>query len=169
MPQAEPDFFNIGLLHTSLNGREGHEPYAPCEIGDLRSKEYDYWALGHVHKREIVSDDPAIVFPGNPQGRNFRECGTKSCSLVTVNSGKVEIIEKPTDVARWHTLEIDVSDSLSFDDVLNRIAERLEAEAQKLGSRISVFRVVVVGECKVHGTLKRDADKLEWSKLNFYS
>src|SRR5262245_9229760 len=51
-PQPDPYLFNIGLLHTSLNGREGHESYAPCSIEGLRSKGYDYWALGHVHKRE---------------------------------------------------------------------------------------------------------------------
>jgi DNA repair exonuclease SbcCD nuclease subunit len=52
--KAEPGKFNIGLLHTSLNGREGHDTYAPCSLDDLKSKGYDYWALGHVHEREVV-------------------------------------------------------------------------------------------------------------------
>jgi len=31
-PRKDPDYFNIGLLHTALTGRPGHEPYAPCTV-----------------------------------------------------------------------------------------------------------------------------------------
>ena len=69
---AEKGRFNIGLLHTSLDGREDHASYAPCALGDLLSKGYQYWALGHVHKQEIVLDDPWVVFSGCIQGRHIR-------------------------------------------------------------------------------------------------
>jgi len=59
-PQYDPGYFNIGMLHTSLTGRQGHEDYAPCSTDELKSKGYDYWALGHVHKREIVDKDPDL-------------------------------------------------------------------------------------------------------------
>jgi len=78
---GDPQLFNIGLLHTCLDGKPGHEPYAPCKIDGLRSKGYEYWALGHVHKREIITQDPWIVFPGNTQGRHMRETGNKGCYL----------------------------------------------------------------------------------------
>ena len=56
--------FNIGLLHTSADGREGAGRYAPCSVGTLREKGYDYWALGHVHTREEVdARDVPIIFP----------------------------------------------------------------------------------------------------------
>ncbi|MFN2359255.1 MAG: exonuclease SbcCD subunit D [Desulfotignum sp.] len=57
-PLFHAGYFNIGLLHTALTGREGHEKYAPCTLDDLTSRGYDYWALGHVHKREIVCEHP---------------------------------------------------------------------------------------------------------------
>jgi DNA repair exonuclease SbcCD nuclease subunit len=60
-PQASPNLFNIGILHTCLDGKPGHEPYAPCSLDGLRSKGYDYWALGHVHNREVISQDPWIL------------------------------------------------------------------------------------------------------------
>ena len=85
-PVPVHDLLNIGVLHTSVNGREGHENYAPCTIDTLKSKKYDYWALGHVHKGEILSKEPWIVFPGNTQGRHIREAGPKGCMLVSVNS-----------------------------------------------------------------------------------
>jgi DNA repair exonuclease SbcCD nuclease subunit len=77
--------FNIGVLHTSLTGREGHDPYAPTSVEVLCDKGYDYFALGHVHAREVVREStPRIVFPGNLQGRHAKETGPKGCELVTV-------------------------------------------------------------------------------------
>ncbi|HEX2224620.1 MAG TPA: DNA repair exonuclease, partial [Thermoanaerobaculia bacterium] len=57
-PPARPHFFNVGLLHTSLDGRPGHATYAPCTVDGLRARGYQYWALGHVHARELASRDP---------------------------------------------------------------------------------------------------------------
>ncbi|MCP5049968.1 MAG: DNA repair exonuclease, partial [bacterium] len=95
-PDPVPGYFNIGLLHTSLNGREGHENYAPCTVEDLKNRGYDYWALGHVHQSEIVSSDPFIVFPGCIQGRHIRETGDKGGVLVTVESGSApEVLHYP--------------------------------------------------------------------------
>lgn len=84
-PDAVPSKFNLGLLHTSLTGRPGHDRYAPCSEEDLTTKGYGYWALGHIHQPEIISQDPWIVFAGNCQGRHVKETGARGCRLVTVN------------------------------------------------------------------------------------
>ncbi|TFH42733.1 MAG: DNA repair exonuclease, partial [Lysobacterales bacterium] len=52
-PEPIGGAFNIGVLHTGLGGMGGHANYAPCSLGDLVSKGYDYWALGHVHHGEV--------------------------------------------------------------------------------------------------------------------
>ncbi|WP_197535633.1 metallophosphoesterase family protein [Pararhodospirillum photometricum] len=67
-PAPVPGAFNIGLLHTGLGGRGGHENYAPCTLADLLGRGYNYWALGHVHQAEVVHPDPPVVFPGIPHG-----------------------------------------------------------------------------------------------------
>jgi DNA repair exonuclease SbcCD nuclease subunit len=71
-PEPVRGVLNVGLLHTALSGRRGHAPYAPCDAVSLAHRGYDYWALGHVHQREIVSTAPYIVFPGNLLGRHVR-------------------------------------------------------------------------------------------------
>ncbi len=88
-PSRLKGMFNIGLLHTSATGCEGHATYAPCTLDGLRSRQYDYWALGHVHNREVLCTEPWIVFSGNIQGRHVREPGPKGCTLVTVRDGQV--------------------------------------------------------------------------------
>ena len=80
-----PDLINIGLLHTSLAGAEGHDTYAPCSLKDLFDHGFDYWALGHIHKRQVAAEGRRLaVMPGIPQGRHIGEDGLKSVTLATV-------------------------------------------------------------------------------------
>ncbi|MCF6157724.1 MAG: DNA repair exonuclease [wastewater metagenome] len=141
-PAAEKGLFNVGLLHTSLDGREGHAIYAPCSIDELRSKGYQYWALGHVHKQEFVSEDPWIVFPGCIQGRHIRETGARGCVLITVEDGAVSAVEKCSlDVLRWAERSVDLTDAAEMREVLERTRivienERISADGRPIAMRI---------------------------------
>jgi DNA repair protein SbcD/Mre11 len=109
-PAARPGWCNIGILHTSLTGRDGHDVYAPCSLDDLLRVGYQYWALGHIHAREIVHADPPVVFPGNLQGRHARETGPKGATLVTVENNTVTKLEAlELDAARWETPVVDIA------------------------------------------------------------
>lgn len=154
-PDAEAGYFNIGVLHTSLSGREGHAQYAPCEIADLKARGYDYWALGHVHAFERVCDDPAVVFPGNVQGRNIRETGAKGAVLVDVVDGAIERIERiDFDVLRWARVVIDCAGCETLESVQDRIGAGLTtARAIEEAGRGMVARVVLKGETVLSDTL----------------
>ena len=93
-PDPVPGWFNIGVLHTSCDGRPGHATYAPCTVPQLKTLGYQYWALGHVHEYEELAWDPWIVFPGNLQGRSVRECGPKGAVLVDVEDGEVNGVRR---------------------------------------------------------------------------
>jgi DNA repair exonuclease SbcCD nuclease subunit len=144
--------FNIGLLHTSADGRPGHESYAPCSREDLIAKGYHYWALGHVHEREVVGNqDPWIVFPGNLQGRHVRETGEKGCSIVTVESGgRVQVQHRALDVVRWSRRSIDASAARSSDELLSRTQNALEQELQAGGECLVAARLTFTGACAAH-------------------
>lgn len=158
-PVADPGLFHIGLLHTSLEGREGHATYAPTSAQVLAQKGYHYWALGHVHKREIVSKDPWIVFPGNLQGRHAREVGTKGCTLVTVENGAVlGVEERHVDVLRWSVCRVDVDGATTTSDVLDRISHALTAEADRADGRAVAARVEVTGATACHGEISANPD-----------
>jgi DNA repair exonuclease SbcCD nuclease subunit len=154
-PQAVDKYFNIGLLHTALSGREGHESYAPCTVAGLKAKSYQYWALGHVHNREVVEQDPWIVFPGNIQGRHIREVGPKGCSLVTVEAQEVtEVNHVDLDVLRWHHCRVDVSDCQNQDEVYERIQVELEKALAGGDGRPVIARLELNGATEVHQKLQ---------------
>lgn len=160
-PPPKEAAFNIGMLHTALTGRVGHASYAPCSEEDLRSKGYDYWALGHVHEFEIVSEEPYIVFPGNMQGRNIRETGPKGAVLVTVVDGEVTAVERAEiDVIRWIRLDVDCGGA-TRDGIADLVRSELNRMQGANGSgRPLVVRVSLVGETADAGTLHDQASHL---------
>ena len=161
-PQAAPGKFNLGLLHTSLNGRPEHDTYAPCTEQDLRAKGYAYWALGHIHQPEVISQDPWIVFAGNCQGRHARETGPRGCRLVTVNDLlEVESADwHALDVLRWHVLKVDVGGVEKETQALQRIRESLSNAVEKAEGRLVAARIVLTGATPLHGPFHRDANHL---------
>ena len=160
-PQGDPHLFNIGLLHTCLDGKPGHAPYAPCTVDGLKSKGYQYWALGHVHKREVVSRDPWIVFPGNIQGRHIREQGPKGCTLVTVESGEIVSVEhRDLDVMRWSLCELDVTACETVDEIYEQVRAGFQSTLDTAEGRPAAVRLVLQGSCSVHSALH--ADRKHW-------
>jgi DNA repair protein SbcD/Mre11 len=150
-PHLQPGYVNIGLLHTSLTGRTGHEEYAPCTVSDLQAKGYAYWALGHVHRREIVAQDPWIVFPGNIQGRHIREDGAKGVTLVTVEDGRIaKVVAQPLDVLRWSLCTIDVSDCQNIESVYDVVRRGLSRELDAADGRVLALRLLLTGSSSMH-------------------
>ncbi len=160
-PAADPDLFNIGLLHTSLDGRPGHESYAPSSLAGLRARGYDYWALGHVHQREVVAQAPWVVFPGNLQGRHVRETGPKGCTLVRVEDGQVSHLEhRALDVVRWSVCTVDLTAVTTLDAVYDRVEPALRAVLPAAEGRLSAVRIRLTGACGVHGRLHAEREQV---------
>ncbi len=147
--------YNIGLLHTSLTGYEGHDNYAPCTVAGLTRLGYDYWALGHIHQQECIHDqDPVIWFPGNIQGRHIREAGPKGCLVVSVDErGDHEVRFEALDVLRWATIELDVSDCADLLACVACLQVPLEKLLERIEDRLLAIRIVFTGETAAHDGL----------------
>lgn len=159
-PAAVPHLFNIGLLHTSLDGREGHAPYSPCSVDGLRSRGYQYWALGHVHVREVVARDPWIVFPGNLQGRHARETGGKGATLVTVEGREVVRAEhRDLDVFRWTVCPVRLAGVAGGGEALDRVRQALEAALDAAEGRPLAARIRLEGACPIHDEIAADPER----------
>jgi exonuclease SbcD len=159
-PEPLPGRFNIGILHTCATGRAGHEPYAPCSVEGLRDKGYHYWALGHVHQHEILSENPFIVFPGNTQGRHIRESGARGCVLVTVTDNmEVSLEFTPTDVVRWSVINVDATGAEVPYDVVSAFAENLESAVSENNGMPLAVRVEISGKTPVAAELTADPER----------
>jgi DNA repair protein SbcD/Mre11 len=150
-PKARPGFFNIGLLHTALEGREGHQAYAPCSARQLEALGYDYWALGHVHQREVVSTEPHIVFPGNLQGRNIRETGPKGATLFEVSALGVSAMRALVlDQVRWAKIEVPLEGAHHWEEALELCARAVDDELGRAEGRTLACRLQLTGQSPAH-------------------
>jgi len=147
--------FQIGLLHCNVGKDTGHVPYAPCELVDLKSSGMDYWALGHVHTRTILSENPWVVYPGNSQGRSIREQDARGCYLVQVDAqGNAEPEFLPLDVVRWHQSSVSINDIDSLDALDRRLVE--EAESLPEDDRDVVCRIRIEGRGPLYKELRSE-------------
>ncbi len=153
-PDAKSGYFNVGLLHTSLSGNAEHDRYAATNLHVLRQRGYDYWALGHIHMRSEESVDPQgtwVGYSGNTQGRSVRECGAKGCYLIEVKNGSVANIEfLPTDVARWHIVEVDLTDVETLSDLTIATKRRMQQLQAQVPDRTLAIRIQMTGRTKLH-------------------
>lgn len=147
-----PGLFNIGVLHTSLTGSPDHDPYAPTSVAALSACGYDYFALGHIHARQVVQQaDPRIVFPGNLQGRHAKEVGAKGCELVTVTGGRIESTEALAfDVVRWHQIRLDVAALATIDALAASCSREFAQLVADDRERLHAVRVTLHGETALH-------------------
>ncbi len=154
--------FNIGVLHTGLGGKGGHANYAPCSSDDLVNKGYDYWALGHVHKSEVLQESPPIIFPGNLQGRHVRETGAKGAYLVAVEHNEVSELQFVScDVVRWAVVPVLLDNAEKIDDVIDSVEIALEsAVSNEANGRLLVCRIEFKGRTVVHEQLVASEDQV---------
>jgi len=165
-PDAVPGFVNVALLHTSAAGYEGHDVCAPCSVGTLGSKGYQYWALGHIHIRQEIcrpaSPDvkvPWVVFAGNIQGRHVREAGPKGCTVVTVSDGEISSVEsRELDVARWYVCTVDVSAAKNTDDAMSMTRLAIEERVAESPDHLLALRVEILGRCPANSALRTNAE-----------
>jgi DNA repair exonuclease SbcCD nuclease subunit len=158
-PEAVRGVLNIGLLHTSCGVYEGHDRYAPSSIAGLTTKEYDYWALGHIHKREnLAGPSPWIVYPGNPQGRHIREDGARGCVIVTIEHDRISKIDwHAIDVLRWQTCRVDAAACDEPDAILNDVELETEGMLSDSQGRPLAVRIEITGSTLAHSDLVRHA------------
>jgi exonuclease SbcD len=165
-PSPIADLVNVGLLHTSADGRPGHERYAPCKVAGLIERGYDFWGLGHVHRHEVLSTDPLIVFPGNLQGRGLRETGAKGAIVVDLGpDGSASFEHVPLDAVRWELLTVDAATCMGRDDVAERVAAAVGEGVRDAGDRLLAARVVISGVSEAHAALAADAERLRYEVI----
>lgn len=162
-PSPTEGGLHVGVLHCNVEGQEGHDPYAPCRLDDLHGVGLHYWALGHVHQRQVLATRPSwVAYPGNLQGRSLKrtEQGPKGALLVSAVGEAVEEVQflslAPVEFA---TLELDVSglpDLAAIEGAAFEAARRRQRE----GLVGQVVELRLEGATPLHRELVRFAEEL---------
>jgi DNA repair exonuclease SbcCD nuclease subunit len=160
-PAPASGCFNVGVLHTSLAGNPEHDPYSPCKLEDLTTRGYDYWALGHIHKGAVLSEEPWVIYPGNLQGRHAKETGAKGCVLVTVERGHVNSVENlDLAVVRWQLAEIDLTGAITEAELVDRLRTGLMEAASDAEGRPIAVRVRFLGSTELFDLIEGRPQRL---------
>lgn len=154
--------FSIGLLHGTISGNQEHIPYCPFELANLRASGIDYWALGHIHKREVLLEkNPVIIYPGNIQGRHFNETGEKGCYLVNVENNHVtdyQFVPLSKIIYEYQNFDAtEVEDLPSLVDQLRQVKSN-----NKISGISYMLRLNAEGRTKIHSLL---SDQVEMQHL----
>jgi exonuclease SbcD len=149
---------NIAMLHSSLAGAPGHDIYAPCSVTDLIGMGFDYWALGHIHKRQVYSEAPWVIMPGIPQGRDIGEAGPKSASLLTIENGLIDVTEVPTSIVDFIQTTLDVSEAENDDALRAMLRKHLAEQRNEIKAPTRVLRLTLSGRPARYWQILRDRD-----------
>jgi exonuclease SbcD len=160
--RTDLDVPHIGVLHANVGSNGAHAPYAPCTADDLRAAGLDYWALGHVHQREVVldgtGDDPWALYPGNLQGRSHKpsERAAKGASVVEVIDGRVGEPEHVVlDRARFVEVVVTITEETVVGEVERELADGARRAGQDAEDRVVVIRGLINGSGPVSADLAR--------------
>lgn len=147
--------FHIAMLHGTLHGNKDHDPYAPFNLGNLQEKPFDYWALGHIHKREELSYSPPIIYPGNIQGRHRKEAGEKGCYYVQLSKTGADVEFLPLQSIQFEERTIDVSACKTIYEIEEKMLTSLQSNSGKTLVHLTFFSEIDnIMTFETDGTLK---------------
>lgn len=150
--------YHIGMLHGSAEQNAEHDTYAPFQVSQLSELNFDYWALGHIHKRQELSTEPPIIYSGNIQGRHKKELGEKGCYLVHISKEATQYEFYPTNDITWKAVNMSLAEVENATDFLRDCLNLLDKEREE-GKGI-FLTVTFQGESNLASLLK-DPEAME--------
>lgn len=141
-PIKNDDAIHIGTLHGSVDTDLDHAVYAPFTVQQLLKKQYDYWALGHIHKHQVLNEQPPIIYSGNIQGRHKNEQGEKGFYDVTIAPDGTTFTFQKTSVIRYESIELDCSQVEDAMALLKAIDHKFESIRGQLGAAMVELTLV---------------------------
>lgn len=146
-PQGdETSAYHIGMLHGSMDGDSSHAVYAPFKKEQLLSKNYHYWALGHIHLRQILHQDPYIIYPGNIQGRHRKETGPKGFYDVRLENAETSMEFIQTSAVCFDRLEVSCNEIIHMNELIDACTEAVEKYTADNTAVMAVLHLKVVDE-----------------------
>ena len=159
------NYINIMTIHGDISNTDDGNQYNPITLKDIENSKLDYIAIGHRHKFSGIlrTGNTFYSYAGCPQGRGFDEVGDKGIILGEVSKGVVNLSFQRTSKRNYYVKEIDISNSISYDEVRVKILASIKAEDRKK----NLYKIILTGEIEAYINLKEQII-LEKIKDDFY-
>ncbi|TVQ10268.1 MAG: DNA repair exonuclease [Bacteroidetes bacterium] len=158
--RGNPAPFSIALLHGTIGAAGPHENYVPFRLEEIRGKGFDYWALGHIHKHRVVHPAyPAVVYPGNPQGRDFGETGPRGCYMVELRENSApHLAFVPLQTIRFEEVTVDLNGVEDISQLHAAIEQAIREAAGSSEQESYMLRIRLTGRTRLHGLLHKPGE-----------
>ncbi|MCI6407256.1 metallophosphoesterase family protein [Veillonella caviae] len=163
----ERDEFSIAVMHGTVGSSQDadvHNVTGPCNVSDMIQGAMDYWALGHIHKSQVLGNDPMIVYAGNPQGLHRKECGSKGCYMVKVShNGHCELEFVETSAIRFEEIKLDITGIQKESELLEVLSIKKNILRKQYKKPI-LLSVQLIGTGSMHALAMDEGVRNLWLK-----
>ena len=162
---VDNNYINIMTIHGDISNTDDGNEYNPMTRRDIENSKLDYIAIGHRHNFSGIlrENNTFYAYAGCPQGRGFDEVGDKGIILGEVTKGAVDLNFIRTSKRNYYVEEIDISDSVSYDEVRLRILSSINEEERKN----NLYKLILKGQIESYINLNEGVI-LEKIKKDFY-
>ena len=130
---AKPGAFNILLAHG------GDAKHCPFNKKTLRESNFDYVALGHIHKPEVIKENQVIMC-GSLEPIDYTDTGTRGYIYGEVSDGVVKTQFVPVAKRAYMNLLINIKPDHSPAMILDLVDKQI----RNLGEQ-NIYRILVKG------------------------
>lgn len=144
-PPKSTSIYTIGLAHAGMKQSSvDQNNYAPFTLNEVKDLNYDYFALGHIHLRQVLSQEPWIVYSGNLQGRHVNEKDAKGFYFGQVDEQSQNTQLQFIDVSPivWQTVDLILDEPFKSTTKLCTKIQNLLADNNL---RPTLFTVNIIG------------------------
>lgn len=144
-PPKSTSIYTIGLAHAGMKQSSvDQNNYAPFTLNEVKDLNYDYFALGHIHLRQVLSQEPWIVYSGNLQGRHVNEKDAKGFYFGQVDEQSQNTQLQFIDVSPivWQTVDLILDEPFKSTTKLCAKIQNLLADNNL---RPTLFTVNIIG------------------------
>lgn len=144
-PPKSTSIYTIGLAHAGMKQSSVNQNnYAPFTLNEVKNLNYDYFALGHIHLRQVLSQEPWIVYSGNLQGRHVNEKDAKGFYFGQVDEQSQNTQLQFIDVSPivWQTVDLILDEPFKSTTKLCAKIQNLLADNNL---RPTLFTVNIIG------------------------
>jgi len=169
LDKIDPQKPTIAVIHQSVAGATyasnqetylGNDPLIPISV--LANPKLSYVALGHLHKFQVLNEQPPVIYPGSIERIDFgEEIEEKGFVVATLSGPKTKWQFIPLPARKFKTINIQLSEEGSNPN------EFVKKEIEKAEIKDAIIRINLTGK---ESTLAKiiDSDLKELTKDAFW-